>query len=72
MPEQNLTIWSCLKDDLVTELAESLANLIFPNIVDTTDDGITEVAEKLNGAKIEHHLNQLTGNIVHFYNNHIT
>jgi len=60
MPEQNLTIWSCLKDDLVTELAESLANLIFPNIVDTTDDGITEVAEKLNGAKIEHHLNQLT------------
>ena len=61
-PEQNLSIWSCLKDDLVTELAESIANMIFPNIVDTSDDGITEVAEKLNSVEIERHLDRISAN----------
>lgn len=41
--ERNITIWSCLKEDLVTELTESLANYIFPNIIDTSADGVSEV-----------------------------
>ena len=41
--ERNITIWSCLKEDLVTELTESLANYIFPNIIDTSVDGVNQV-----------------------------
>ena len=41
--ERNITIWSCLKEDLITELTESLANYIFPNIIDTSVDGVNEV-----------------------------
>lgn len=52
-PEQNITIWSCLKEDLVTEITESLANFIFPKIIDNSADSITEVAMQLNSAEVD-------------------
>ena len=41
--ESTVSIGSCLKDELVSELAESLANYIFPGIVDTSSDDVTDV-----------------------------
>ena len=42
-------MWSCLKEDLVTELTESLANYLFPGIIDITSDSISDVTSQLNG-----------------------
>ena len=58
--ERNIKLWSCLKEDLVTELTESLANYLFPNMIDTTTDSVQVVASKLNGAEANHHLANFT------------
>jgi len=49
-----------LKEDLVTELTESLANFIFPNMIDTTADSVQEVTSKLNGAQANQHTQNST------------
>ena len=49
---KTVKLWSCLKEDLVTELTESLANYIFPGMIDTTTDSVQQVASKLNGAQV--------------------
>jgi len=38
-----VSVGSCLKDELVNELSESLANYMFPGIVDTSSDDVTDV-----------------------------
>ncbi|XP_012562951.2 uncharacterized protein LOC100212597 isoform X1 [Hydra vulgaris] len=70
-PEKNISIWSCLKEDLVTVLTESLANYVFPNIIDTTLDDVSSVTAQLNEAhelpdsvKIDENLNQDTSKIL--------
>ena len=57
---KNVKIWSCLKEDLVTELTESLANYIFPSMIDTTTDSVQQVASKLNGAQVTSHPSNIT------------
>eukprot|EP00795_Rhopilema_esculentum_P013039 gene13039-3814_t len=42
-PKSIVSIGSCLKEELVNELAESLANYMFPGIVDTSSDDVTDV-----------------------------
>lgn len=44
-PKSLVSIGSCLKEELVNELAESLANYMFPGIVDTSSDDVTDVTE---------------------------
>eukprot|EP00794_Sanderia_malayensis_P016891 gene16891-18597_t len=41
--ETAVSIGSCLKEELVNELAESLANYMFPGLVDTSTDDVTDV-----------------------------
>ena len=49
--QSTVSIGSCLKEELVNELSESIANYMFPGIVDTSSDDVTDVKLDLPNTK---------------------